>query len=451
MPNKNTFLAALIAMIGTINFGFVFEYSAPAIPQLMANHMGALRLDENSSSLFGALPLLGALIGSFFGGYLVDIYGRQSAIIFLSIPSSIGWVAIMYAQSVTSLYIGRILTGISVGIASIACSVYLSEIAPASKRGMFGAFLQVGVTAGATIGAAIGMLVSWNFLAVAGQVIATILAFSMMFMPETPRWLISNGYEELASDTLRWLRGPDANINYELEEIKLVKNTKNVGYSELFSPSIRKPFLISIALTIFQQATGINPVMFFCTYIFERAGFKDSDVVNLIAATSQLVSSIIGYFLAARFGRVVLLSCGSVVMSLSSFTFGLYFHLLDTASLNPSWLALVSVFTFFMAFNCVWGSIPYLVMSEVLPSRVRGKVGGICAGIGWTGGFLVSYGFLPIGEIISIQGVLWIFSGFNFLAAIFVYYFVPETKGKTLEEIEIFFDSNKSVSRATEV
>lgn len=138
-------------------------------------------------------------------------------------------------------------------------------------------------------------------------------------------------------------------------------------------------------------------------------------------------------------------------MSLSCFTFGLYFHLLANASVNPSWLALVSVFVFFMAFNCVWGSLPYLVMSEILPSRIRGKAAGVCAGIGWIAGFVVSYGFLPLSDRISIQGTFWIVSGFNFLGALFVFYFVPETKGKTFEEIEHFFNSKKMISRATEV
>ena len=138
-------------------------------------------------------------------------------------------------------------------------------------------------------------------------------------------------------------------------------------------------------------------------------------------------------------------------MTLSCFTFGLYFHLLANASVNPSWLALISVFVFFMAFNCVWGSLPYLVISEILPSRVRGKAVGICAGIGWTAGFLVSFGFLPLSNIITIQGTFWVISGFNFLGALFVFYFVPETKGKTFEEIELFFDREKVISHATEV
>lgn len=139
-------------------------------------------------------------------------------------------------------------------------------------------------------------------------------------------------------------------------------------------------------------------------------------------------------------------------MCMTCFTFGLYFQLTSQYDLNLNWLAMISIFVYFVAFNAGWGCLPMLVISEILPSRARGSVGGLCTGIGWSVGFIVSYIFIPLSNAITRQGVFWVFSMTNLLATLFVFFLVPETKGKTLEEIEHFFNSGRMQSkRVTEV
>ena len=139
-------------------------------------------------------------------------------------------------------------------------------------------------------------------------------------------------------------------------------------------------------------------------------------------------------------------------MCITCFTFGLYFQLTSQYDINLNWLAMISIFVYFVAFNAGWGGLPMLVISEILPSRARGGVGGLCTGIGWSVGFIISYNFIPLSNAITSQGVFWIFSAANLLATFFVFFLVPETKGKTLEQIELIFNSDKvEGKRVTEV
>ncbi|EDV20427.1 uncharacterized protein TRIADDRAFT_61088 [Trichoplax adhaerens] len=457
VSHKLMFISAVIGGLSVINFGFVLEYAAPAIPQLMLPSAGILRLDEDSSAWFGiyssnstfsyhnskSLALIGALAGGLISGHIMENYGRQSAIILISVPSSVGWLCIMYAQSIQSLYIGRVLTGLSVGMATMAYPVYIAEISTAQVRGFFGSFFQIGVTIGYVLGAGLAL----------GQIIATLLGICMMFMPETPRWLLSQGYKRSGLDSLQRLRGTDVPINYELSEIQdHLDNIEPFSYLELFSTGLKKPFLLSIGLISFQQLCGINAVLPFCIYIFNQAGFDNSNMVNLIASLSQLVTSIAVSFFVDRLGRVLLLTFAAAAMSITCFAFGLYFQLTSLYDINLNWLALISIFVYFVAFNSAWGSLPLLVISEILPSRARGAAGGLCTCFGWSVGFGVSYVFIPLSNAISSQGAFWVFSALNLLGALFVYFFVPETKGKTLEEIEYFFNSKKTMGkRVTEV
>ncbi|EDV20426.1 uncharacterized protein TRIADDRAFT_61087 [Trichoplax adhaerens] len=448
--NKIPFIATAIASLSLISFGYMLGYTALAIPQLTTDE-AQIELSENSVAWFGSLIMLGAFIGSIIAGRMIDHFGRQCTLITLSIPATIGWFIIVSAQTVTALLAGRILTGISLGMSSVSYSVYMSEISTASMRGLLGGSIQFAISTGYILNASIGMITTWRYSAIAGQAIATILAIGMVFMPESPHWLIANGYRKTAIDTLRRLRGPEANINFELTEIESLKHRQQIKYSELWSPSVRKPFLISLFLLIAQKWTGFHSVLFFCPYILRMAGFQDFRLIILIMAISQFVGSGVGYALAGRFSRVKLLLSCSALMTVSGALLGVYFYLLEAMSLNLLWLSFISTCGYVLGFNISWGGLAYAIMSEILPLRVRGVASGLSASVGFLAAFAASYAFLPLAQAISVQGSLWFYTGLNVLIAIIVFYCVPETKGKKFSDIEKIFDKKKRMDKTTMV
>jgi len=271
----------------------------------------------------------------------------------------------------------------------------------------------------------------------------------MTFMPETARWLLAHGKEERAERTLLWLRGPDVKIHDEIVEIKKSLDVKEkMSIKEFAKPSLLRPLFISMTIHFFQQSTGINVVMFYCAKIFETAGFKeDSTMVPILIGLIQLLASAISFFLIDRGGRRFLLIIGGVGMCISCFTLGAYYFV----SINPAstsaykgpdiaWVAVTSVSVYIVGFVIAWGPITWLLMSEVFPVKARGTASGIASAFNWFCSFIMTLTFEIFIDALKASGTFWLYGGLAFVAVVFVFVFVPETKGKSLEEIQQYFE-----------
>ncbi|KAM7018773.1 solute carrier family 2, facilitated glucose transporter member 8 [Tautogolabrus adspersus] len=461
VKNGNLYLATFASVLGPLSFGFVLGYSSPAIPELSRIADPRLRLDDDQASWFGSIVTIGAAAGGLLGGWMVGKIGRKLSLMFCSLPFVFGFTIIIAAQNVWMLYIGRLLTGLASGVTSLVVPLYISEMAHERVRGTLGSCVQLMVVLGIMGVYLAGLFLDWRWLAICSSIPPTLLMVCMCFMPETPRFLLSQGKRREAEEALRFLRGPDAPVEWECARIEEACDEQGSSFhmSDLKDPGVYKPLIIGVMLMIFQQMTGINAIMFYAETIFEQAHFKESDLASVIVGTIQVVFTAVAALIMDKAGRKILLIISGVAMSISTAAFGVYFYLtpkpsitlqnsllLDvqtSAGLEPhqdlAWLALVSMAVFITGFAIGWGPIPWLVMSEIFPAKVRGVASAACVLTNWSMAFIITKNFQDMMSLLTSAGTFWLFASMCFVNVIFTIAFIPETKGKTLEQIEAGF------------
>lgn len=454
--SRRVFLAAFAAALGPLSFGFVLGYSSPAIPSLRRAAPPAPRLDNDATSWFGAIVTLGAAVGGVLGGWLVDRAGRKLSLLLCTVPFVAGFAIITAAQNVWMLLGGRLLTGLACGVASLVAPVYISEIAYPEVRGLLGSCVQLMVVTGILLAYLAGWVLEWRWLAVLGSVPPTFMLLLMGCMPETPRFLLTQHKHQEAMAAMQFLWGSEQ----RWEEPPVGAEHQGFRLAQLRRPGVYKPFVIGVSLMIFQQLSGINAVMFYAETIFEEAKFKESSLASVIVGVIQVLFTAVAALVMDRAGRRVLLTLSGVVMVFSTSAFGTYFkltqdgpsnsshvHLLAPVSVEPTdasvglaWLAMGSVCLFIAGFALGWGPIPWLLMSEIFPLHVKGVATGVCVLTNWLMAFLVTKEFSSLMEVLRPYGAFWLASAFCIFSVLFTLACVPETKGKTLEQITAHFE-----------
>ncbi|XP_076784652.1 solute carrier family 2, facilitated glucose transporter member 8 isoform X2 [Arvicanthis niloticus] len=427
---RRVFLATFAAALGPLSFGFALGYSSPAIPSLQRTAPPALRLGDSAASWFGAIVTLGAAAGGVLGGWLLDRAGRKLSLLLCTVPFVTGFAVITAARDVWMLLGGRLLTGIACGVASLVAPVYISEIAYPAVRGLLGSCVQLMVVTGILSAYVAGWVLEWRWLAVLGCVPPTLMLLLMCYMPETPRFLLTQHQYQEAMAALRFLWGSEE------------------GWEE---PPVGAEH---------QQLSGVNAVMFYANSIFEEAKFKDSSLASVTVGIIQVLFTAVAALIMDRAGRRLLLALSGVIMVFSMSAFGTYFKLTESIPSNSShvsllvpisaepvdvhvglaWLAVGSMCLFIAGFAVGWGPIPWLLMSEIFPLHVKGVATGICVLTNWFMAFLVTKEFSSIMEILRPYGAFWLTAAFCILSVLFTLTFVPETKGRTLEQVTAHFE-----------
>lgn len=333
--------------------------------------------------------------------------------------------------------------------------IYIAETSTASYRGFLGTANQVAVTQGVLFAYVFGIWIKpYYWLAIAAMGLVAALVVLMLFVPETPRWLLMDGQQKAALKSLQWFRGDEANIANEFSEIERnLEQQETLRWSEFKEPTLWKPFFICIMLLIFQQFSGINSVMFFASVITNTT--HPSHTLKIyeppMIGGVQVIVTIIAGFLMDRLGRRVLLIASASLMTISSIGIGVFFKINTVlnndpdkipASFHPSvpWLAILCLIVYIAGFSLGLGAVPWLITSEILPTRARGTAGGIAAAVCWLSSFIVTYLFHHFTDTMAYYGTFWFYGGVTLLAVLFVVIIVPETKRKTLEEIEKYFE-----------
>ena len=430
------YLVSAIAALAGLLFGFDTGIISGA---LLFIEQG-FPLTTIMKELIVSSVLLGAMVGSLSSGQLTDHYGRRKIILIISGMFIIGTLIASLAPNVQWILIGRLCIGIAIGIGSYTAPLYIAEVSPYQLRGGLVSLNQLAITIGIMCSYFINYFFtntegSWRLMFAIGLLPAILLCIGILFLPESPRWLVKQKRVEEARNTLRYLR-QNREVDQELKDIEKSLTRKEVSMLEVFTPWIRPVLFLGIMMGFLQQVTGINTIIYYAPTIFQLAGFHDAGSSILATVGIGIVNVTATIFAVCyldKIGRRMLLLVGLVGMCLSLVTLSFAFEW------NSSYLRLVAVFstfTYVICFAFSLGTMLWLLVSEIFPLDVRGAAMSIAVFSGWFWNFVVSSTFLSLLSSLGPSRTFLVYAMMCVIGFIFCYYKAPETKGITLEKIE---------------
>jgi MFS transporter, SP family, galactose:H+ symporter len=427
---------AIIGALGGLLFGFDTGVIAGALPFINHDFRLTIFMQE---SLVSSL-ILGAMLSAIVSGRLADYFGRRRMLINTALTFIIGTAITTFASSFTQLLIGRLLVGTAIGIASYTTPLFISEMAPTNRRGAMVLLNAITITGGQTLAFLSDYWLTpshnWRMMYALGLLPAALLLIGMLRLPETPRWLMLQGHTAAARALLQRLRSP-VQAEIELDNIQQTLTLKRAQWQQLFSKQLQPVLLIGVGLGIFQQFFGINTILYYGPLLFQQIGFHDTTAQILITLGMGVVNtvmSVITLLFVDRLGRRTLLLCGSMLAAFSLAIFGIAVK--SHTSLFPQWVAILCMVTFIAGYCISVGSLFWLIIAEIYPLKVRGFAMSLATAVQWGANFLVSMTFLSVLNVLGPAHTFWLYGGFCTLCWFFVYYWVPETKGVSLEQIE---------------
>jgi SP family galactose:H+ symporter-like MFS transporter len=438
------YLIASVAALG----GLLFGYDTGVISGALLFIRQVMALSPTMQGLVVAIALAGAAIGAAIAGYISDRAGRRPVILGAGLLFIAGAVLSAVAGNVTILMTGRLLVGVAIGIASMLTPLYLAEISPARDRGAIVSLNQLCITGGILVSYLVGVALAggeggWRWMLALGALPGLILSGGMLVLPESPRWLAGHGRLPDAEAVLRHLRGT-ADVSDELNSLRtdILREGARSGAADLLAPRLRRPLIIGIGLAMFQQITGINTVIYFAPTIFQSAGL--SSAATSILATAgvgavNVIMTLVSIRLIDRLGRRQLLYWSLGGMAVTLFVLSAAFH--GGASGQLAWIAVASVAAFVGFFAIGLGPVFWLLIAEIFPLNLRGRAMSLATVANWGFNLIVSATFLNIVGAVGSAGAFLIYALLSVLALIFVAMMVPETKGRTLEQIEAALDT----------
>ncbi len=447
------FFVCLVTALG----GFLFGFDTAVISGTVGFVKQQFALDAIQEGWFVAVALLGCIIGVAFSGILADRFGRKATLFLSALLFAVSafWCAVAPEQ--VSLIVARFVGGLGIGVASMLAPLYISEISIPEFRGRMVTLYQFAITIG--ILAAYfsnALLLSWsqsgsvqgeflNWIVVSevwrgmfgmGVIPAVLFFLLLFFIPQSPRWLMARGYPDRARAILARVTNEETAAR-EVEEIQATLKEETGSIRQLFQPGLRLPLFLGVSIAVLSQLTGINVIIYYGPKIFAEAGFKVAESLDsqVIIGIMNVVATIFALWKIDDFGRKPLLITGVIGMMVSLLCIaGVFFAGSDG---SPLLVVCILVYVTFFAFS--FGCVTWTLLSEIYPTHIRGRAMSIATLSLWCGTFVVGQAFPWLLETLGGAGVFVLFALMCLPAIIIAWKFLPETKGKTLEEIERFW------------
>ena len=458
MKNNVNFLA-VIAALG----GFLFGYDTAIISGTIGFVKTQFALDTIMEGWYVSSALIGTILGVAIAGVLSDKYGRKNILILSGLFFALSAMGCMLSESFTWLVIYRILGGIGVGIASMLSPLYISEIAPAQKRGRLVALYQLAITVGILLayfvnayllnlseseglatstGLANKVIVSevWRSMLGSEVIPAIIFLILLMTIPKSPRWLTMKGKKDQAKSIL--LRfGNEEEANEEISNVEANLEKESGGLKILFSGGFKMAMIIGISLALLSQVTGINAIIYYGPKILEEGGLQLSEALGgqVIIGVVNVLFTFIALWKIDDLGRKPLLIYGIIGIMISLIAVGLLFYF----EVNNTYLLMTFILTFIACFAFSFGPVVWVLLSEIYPLKIRGAAMSIATMAVWIGTTFVGQMTPWFLENLKPHGTFWFFAACMIPALYLAVRVLPETKGKTLEEIENYWISKK--------
>ncbi|HLV94633.1 MAG TPA: sugar porter family MFS transporter [Candidatus Acidoferrales bacterium] len=421
--------------------GFLFGFDTAVINGVLLLLRREFALSNLQTEVAASSLLLGCLLGAAGASVIGDRYGRKNSLIFSAVLFAISSVGAATASTVILFSLARLLGGLAIGLASVLTPVYIAEISPSKNRGTLVSLNQLAIV----IGILVAFLVSWQLSRLGtnswrwmlGVAAIPSIAFlgGLLAIPESPRWLLSKGRHREGERILARIFGAKE-AEAQVQAVERAAATEEGSWREVFSPGMRQRLAVGMTLALFCQITGINTVLYYGSIIISEHFPGESTgmalAANVIIGTVNLVFTIVAMIFLDRWGRraILMTASGGMGLSLTLLVIGLNVHG------APAILMLVSILCYVAFFALGMGPGPWLIISEIFPTKVRGRAASIATSTLWTGTLVVTFTFLSLVNVLHLWGTFAIYGALSFVCFFYVWKAVPETKGRTLEQIQ---------------
>lgn len=420
--------------------GLLFGFDIAVINGALVFLREQFHLSDTATEFAASSLLFGCIGGALIAGGLSDRYGRRTTLSASALLFTVSSIAAALPHTFFAFASARFAGGIAIGVASMLAPLYMAEVSPARIRGRLVSLNQMAIVTGILLAYLVNWLLSfhgtsgWRWMFAIAVVPSLGLFLGLFFVPESPRWLVE---QQRSADAMKiLLRIEGSGAHEQLSSITRSIQAESGTFAELLSPALRRPLFLAVSLAILQQITGINTVLFYGSMIWERqlSGSTHSSAIgaNVTIGLINFLATLVALWLIDRTGRRPLLMVSSGCMAVCELLLGLAFLL----PAPPVALVLSSMLLSVAAFAVGLGPATWVLMAELFPTRVRGKAMSIANTALWAASFLLTATFLSLAHAVTITGAFFIYSGMCMLAFVLTWRFTPETKGRSLEDIE---------------
>lgn len=437
--------------------GILFGYDLGVISGVLPFIAKLWNLDGLDRGVITASLSVGAIVGALASGRVNERVGRRTTIMVAAVIVIIGTLGASFSPSFTLLIVSRLVIGVGIGLSSSTVPTYLSELAPAKVRGAMGALNQIFIVLGILIAFLVsyflGPAAAWRWMFAGAIVPAVVLLFGLRILPESPRWLVKNGRADEARAVLVSAHGGMTDIDEEMDTIREVVrlDSERGRFRDLWAPWVRPMLIVALLLAIGQQFSGVNAINAYFPTMLIALGFATQSALLsgvLLGVTKFLFTAWV-VFVVDRWGRKPLLLIGNVIMVITLAAAGwVVLSVKDTNTVGI--LMLVLMVLYLVGYELGWGAVVWVMMAEVFPLKARAAGMGIASVVLWASTGIVSAVFPIISakDSLGIGNSMFIFAGINVILFALTKWLVPETKGRSLEEIELDLRGTKSKASA---